>query len=108
MVPTNLEPIHMGSQVPLMLASPNMEANSQHLSLEKPSKYDYLSLKSNLDYFMQTYSRDLCQESGLAICLTKPSTQVPILTFQKCCHAGNLRLGTPCEVGSLNFHALNG
>ena len=39
--------IHMGSQVasrksqvPLMLASPNMEAKSQLLSLEKPLKFD--------------------------------------------------------------------
>ena len=40
------------SQVMLMLASPNMEAKSQFLSIKKPLKYGELSLKSDLDYFM--------------------------------------------------------
>jgi hypothetical protein len=43
----------MGSQVPLVWASPNMKAKSQLLSFKKPLKYDYLSLKLDLDYFMQ-------------------------------------------------------
>ena len=34
-----LGPVHMGSQVTLILASPNMEANSQILSVKKPLKY---------------------------------------------------------------------
>jgi hypothetical protein len=37
-----LEPVHTGSQVPLMLASPNMEAKSQLLNLKGPLKYDKL------------------------------------------------------------------
>ena len=47
-------PIHMGSQVPspLMLVTPNMEAKSQLLSIKKTIKYEQLSLKSDLDYFM--------------------------------------------------------
>jgi hypothetical protein len=40
------------AQVPLMLANPNMEVKSQFLSLKKPLKYDYKSLKSSLDHFM--------------------------------------------------------
>ena len=39
MVPTNLGPLHMGSQVPLTLSNPNMEAKPQLLSLKKPFKY---------------------------------------------------------------------
>ena len=34
--------VHMGSQVPLMLASPNMEAKFQVLSLKKPLSIDYI------------------------------------------------------------------
>ena len=42
------------SQVPLMLASPNMEATSQLLSTKKPSKYGLHPLeKSDLDYLLQ-------------------------------------------------------
>jgi hypothetical protein len=36
-----------------MLASPDMEAKSQLLSLEKPLKYGSLSLRSDLDYFVE-------------------------------------------------------
>ena len=61
---------------------------------------------------MQNYSRDLCWELGLAFCSTQLSTQVPSLTFKKCCrrpcHAWDLGLGTMCEVVSPNFHDLNG
>ena len=46
------------SQVSVMLASANMEAKSQLLSLKKPIKYGKLSLKVNLDYFMQKYPQD--------------------------------------------------
>ena len=45
----------MGSQVPLTLASPNMEAKSQLLRFKKSLKYDSLSLKSDLDYCMWKY-----------------------------------------------------
>ena len=47
-----LQPIHMGSQVPLILVIPNMEAKSHLLSLTKP-------LKSDRVHFMQKYSLDL-------------------------------------------------
>ena len=46
-----------GSQVPLMLAHPNMKAESQLVSLHKPLKYFSLSLKLDLDYLMQNISR---------------------------------------------------
>ena len=97
-----------------MLASPNTEAMSQLLSLKKPSKYVFPSSKSDLDYFMQKYSQDSCWELGLAFCLTQLSIQVRLLTSKKCCHVDihvileTLRLGTPWEVVSPNFHALNG
>jgi hypothetical protein len=50
------------SQVPLILASPNMEALSQLLSLKKPLNYGYLTLKSDFDYFMENI-RGTCVES---------------------------------------------
>jgi hypothetical protein len=43
-----------------MLASPNMGAKSQLLSLKKSLKYGLLSLKLDLDYFIKNDSRDLC------------------------------------------------
>ena len=52
-----LGPVHMGSQVPLTLASPNMEAKSQVLSLKKPLKLD-------LDSFMKKNLWDLCSKLG--------------------------------------------
>jgi hypothetical protein len=48
----------MGSQVPFMLASPNMEVKSQLLSLKKPLKHGLYSLESKLNYFMQKKSQD--------------------------------------------------
>ena len=56
---SNLGPVHIGSQVPLLLASTNMEAKSQLLSLKTPLEYGYLSLKLDLDYFMQKYLQGL-------------------------------------------------
>jgi hypothetical protein len=106
--------VHMGSQVPspkfqvpLMLASPDMKAKSQLLSLKISLKYGWFTIKSNLDYCMQKYSRDLCWELGLAFCSTQLSTQVPTLASQKCCHVGihvilgtwDLGLGTPVWTG---------
>ena len=62
---------------------------------------------------MQKYSRDLFRKLGLAFCSAQLSIQVLNMTFKKCCHVGirvivDLRLQTPCEVVSPNFHALNG
>ena len=42
-------------QVPLVLASPNMEHKSQLLSLKEPLTYDYSQLTSYLDYFVQKH-----------------------------------------------------
>ena len=44
--------VHMGSQVPLMLASPHMKVKSQLLNLKKPLKYGLFSSKSDLDLFL--------------------------------------------------------
>ena len=43
-------------QVPLMLASPNIKAESQLLSIKKPLKYTSLSLKVDLSYCQNNYS----------------------------------------------------
>ena len=45
------------SKLPLMLASLNIEARSQLLSLKKPLKYGQISLKLDLDYLMPKYHR---------------------------------------------------
>ena len=83
------------SQVPLMLASPNMEKKYQLLNLKKPLKYGRLPLKSDLGYFMQKYLWDLCWELNLALYLIQLSPQVPSLTSKKCCHVGiHVILGT--------------
>ena len=64
---------------------------------------------------MQSSTRDLCWELYIAFCLTQLSTQVPSLTSKKVClpcrhlcHTWNLGLGTPCEMVTPNFLALNG
>jgi hypothetical protein len=67
------------SRVILMLASPNMEATSQLLSLEKPLDHGFHSLKLDLDYSMKKYSRDLCLQLGLVVSSTPLSTYVPSL-----------------------------
>ena len=58
-----------------MLASPNIEINSQLLNLKKSIKYGYLSLKTYIAYFMQEIA-ELCWELGLDFCLSQLSTQV--------------------------------
>jgi hypothetical protein len=67
-------------------------------------------------YFMQKYAQDLLGELGLAFCSTQASTQAPslkphlqkVLSCKHPCHTWDLRLGTPCEVISPNFHAIKG
>ena len=49
------ELVHMGSQVPLMLASLNMEAKYQPLSFKKLLKYGLYLLKLVYYHFMQIY-----------------------------------------------------
>ena len=97
------------SQVPLMLASHNMDAKSQLASLKKPLKYGRLSLKS----YMQKYLRDLGSELGLAFCSTQLATSLKphlqkMLPCTHSCHTWNLGLRTLCEMLSPSFHALNG
>ena len=79
----NLQLVHMGSQVPLMLASSNMEAKSQLLNLKAFIKIWLVILKSNLNYLMQNYSWDLSWVMDLAPYLTQLSTQVLSLTSKK-------------------------
>ena len=47
--------VHMGSQVPLMSTSPDMEAKPQLLSLKNSSKFGLYSIKVESDSFMQRY-----------------------------------------------------
>ena len=88
-----------------MVSSPNMEANSQLLSLNKPLKYgDCHWIWSWLFYLTNC----------LAFGSIQLSTQVPSFTSKKVfpyrypCHTWELGLGIMCEVLSPNFHALNG
>ena len=76
-------------QVPLMLASPNMD-------LGKVPTFEPQEKHLNIfNYLMQKYSWDLCWEMGLDFCLTQLSTQVPSLTSKNCCHVGiHVILGT--------------
>ena len=45
MIVGNLRPIHMGSQVPIMLASPNMEEIFQLLNLNKLLELGFIFIK---------------------------------------------------------------
>ena len=104
----------MGSQVPIMLASPSMEAMSQLLSLKKSRNMVSYHWSQILIILWIKYLRDLCWEFGQVVGSIQLATQVPSLTSTKCCHVGHpchswdLGLGTPCELVSPNFHALNG
>ena len=66
----------------------NTEAKSQLSSLQKPLKYGWLSLRSDLEYFVWKHLWDLCWELGPAFCSNQLSTRVSSLTSKKCCHAG--------------------
>ena len=77
-----------------MLASPNMKARPQLLSLQKPSRYDWLSSKLDLDLFYEK-NVEFGLGVGLAFSSIQLSTQVPSLTSKKCCHVGiHVILGT--------------
>ena len=81
----------MGSQVPspTHVSKSNMEPKSQRFSLEKPSSIWYLSIKLNLDSFVQKHLCNSCWESGLTFCSTPTlDTQVPRLVVKKRCHVG--------------------
>ena len=100
------------SHVPFMSRSPNKEARSQLLSLKKPLQYGLYLVQSNLDYFMQNYSKDLCWEFILHFAQSnsqhksQTSPRKKMLSCKHPCHTWDLGLGTSCEVVSLNFHAL--
>ena len=66
--------VHMGpkSQASLLLASPNIEAKPQLLSLKKPLEYGQLSFKLDL---MQKCSQDTWLVLGLVFCSTQPNYQ---------------------------------
>ena len=109
----------MGSQVPLMLASPNMEAKSQLLSLKKALKYGSYVKKLELDYFMQKKHAGLVLRVG-SIFLVNPTLKLDltlntspnphlwnVLSWRCPCHTWDLGLGTTCAVVSSNFHAIN-
>ena len=99
-----------------MLASPNMEAKSQLLSLNKPKKMVNYQQRwiLDLDYFMQKYSWDLCVRVGSSFLLHLTPNTSPEPHLQKVlpcghpCHTWDLGLMIPCEAGNPNFHALNG
>jgi hypothetical protein len=61
------------SQIPIMLASPDMEAKSQLLSLNKPLKCRLHPLRSYLDCFMQKKFGDLWSKLGIAFILNTSS-----------------------------------
>jgi hypothetical protein len=70
-------------------------------------------IKAKSWLFLCKYVCSLGWKLGLAFCSTQLTTQVPSLTSEKMmpcrhpCHSWDLGLGTPCEVLSSNFHALN-
>ena len=107
-------PIHMRSQVPLVLASPNMEAKSKLLSFQKPFKYGWLSLKLELDHFKQKDSHELWWALGLS-CWLNPilnTSHEPYLQnvfpCRHPCHTWDFGTWDPHEVVSPNSHALDG
>ena len=69
-----LEPIHMGSQVPLLLASPNMEAKSQVLRLAKLFKYGLIIIKSWTLIILCKYIYGTCVHSGVYF-FVRPNSQ---------------------------------
>ena len=85
-----------GSQVPLKLASPNMEAKAQLVSLKEAiKKRGFYSSKSDMNYFMQDIlghvSRARSRFSLDPTLHTSPKPPGP----KKCCHVGiHIALGT--------------
>ena len=97
----------MGSQVP----SPT-HASKSHRGGEVPTfepqetmiKIRFIFMKSNLDKFMQKRSSGLVLRVGFSV-LLDPSPEPHVQKVMPCrhpCHTWD-----PCEVVSLNFHALN-
>ena len=109
-----LEAVHMESQVPLQLWSPNMEVKSQPSSLKRPLAYPLHSLQLDHAYFMQKKITGLLLRVGSSFLFDQALNTSPNLTSEKMlprrhpCYNWDFGLGTPCEVVSPNFHALNG
>ena len=102
--------VHMGSQVP----SPTHVSKSRHgdkVTTFEPQE----SIKIGFCLLCAKTIAGLVSKVGSNfLAPPNPTTQVPSLTFKKCCHVGisvilgNSGLGTPCGVVSPNVHALNG
>ena len=80
--------VHIWSQFLLVAANPNMKAKTQLVNLKWSLECGWISLKSDLDYFMTNYLQDLGCELGLASRLTHLTIQVPSVTSKKCHHVG--------------------
>ena len=90
---------------------------SLFLVLTSSNHYNMVNYHKNrilITFNMQNYSPNTGWELGLAFCSTQLATQVPSPHLQKVlpcrhpCHTWNLGLGTPWELVSPNFRALNG
>jgi hypothetical protein len=107
-------PIHMGSQAPLMVANPNMEAKSRLFEPQDTLRIWMIIIKvGSWTCFEQicmglvlrvrcSFVLDPIMSAGL-----KPHPW-KVLPCKHPCHIGDLRLGTSCAVKSPNFCALNG
>ena len=96
--------------------SPNLWASRNHQNMVHhhwKSDLDYFMQKHGTHYIIQSHNnvlwntispREHCYgyvwwELGLAFSSSQLSTQVPSITFKKCCHLSiRVILGTPCEV----------
>jgi hypothetical protein len=78
-----------------MLASLNIKAKFQLLSLKTPFKYGRLSLKLDLNFFYKKTFTGFLLKVGSSFLLNQLSTQAPSLTCKKHCHApSHVILGT--------------
>ena len=99
------------SQVLVMLASPNMEAKYQLVSLKK---IWLIIIKVIFWLFYAKIFTGFGLRVGSSFLLDLTHNASPKLHLQKVlpcrhpCHSWDLGLGIPCEVISPNFHALNG
>ena len=70
----------MGYQVPLMLASPNMEAKSQYLSLKRPLKIRLITIKVGTLIILCKILAGLVLRVGYSFLLDPTVNTVPSLT----------------------------
>ena len=89
----------MGSQIPLMLASFNMKAKYQLLSLRLVLKYGLYSLESDVDYFMRNVFEQLVLRVGSSFWLNPTLNASPkphlqnMLSCWHPCHTWDQDLG---------------